>query len=101
MARTKTKLLSGDSARSWSLNPRLAIVLGSGFSDAISDFEEIGSWRVRGLPKPTVEGHSGRIIVVNISGLPVIVLSGRCHFYEGFKMDQITFPVRVLAELGV
>ncbi len=79
----------------------LGIVLGSGFAPALSGFKELTQWPVRGLPKPTVAGHAGKMVLVEISDLPVLVLSGRYHYYEGFTMDQVTLPIRAMAEAGI
>lgn len=86
------------------LRPRLGMVLGSGFHGVSSlmrvraslDYADVPSF-----PRTGVKGHSGRLVVGTIGELPVLLLSGRAHFYEGYSMEEITFPVRVLAELGV
>ncbi len=83
------------------VKPTLGIVLGSGFAGAVSEFEELGERRMRGLPKPSVAGHAGRLFQVEISNLPILVLSGRYHYYEGFTMEQITAPIRLMAGAGV
>ena len=86
------------------LRPALAIVLGSGFGHAVKRLNveaEISYARLPGFPKPGVGGHAGRILLGNYGGGPVCVLSGRAHYYEGHSMDEVAFPVRVLAEFGV
>ncbi|HZD10003.1 MAG TPA: purine-nucleoside phosphorylase [Candidatus Binatia bacterium] len=84
--------------------PRIALVLGSGLSglaDAVEDadvlpFAEIPSW-----PSSTVPGHGGRLVLGTLEGVPVLVMQGRVHFYEGYSMSQITMPVRVMQRLGI
>jgi purine-nucleoside phosphorylase len=84
--------------------PRLAVILGSGIgsiadsveSPAVIPFADIPGW-----PVSTVEGHAGRLIVGTLAGRNAAVLQGRAHFYEGYAIDQVTFPVRVLRRLGV
>ena len=86
------------------LRPRLGIVLGSGFHDIAAMIEsesEISYGKLPGFPEPTVAGHEGKCIVGHLEGVPVAVLSGRCHFYEGHSMETVTFPVRVLADFGI
>ena len=53
------------------------------------------------FPQSTVEGHSGRIVAGLLGGVPVVVMQGRVHFYEGYTPQQVTFPMRVLGTLGV
>jgi purine-nucleoside phosphorylase len=86
------------------LRPRLALVLGSGFHHVLKALRvttEIPYALLRGFPPVGVRGHHGRLLLGHIAATPVAVLSGRAHFYEGWEMEVITFPVRVLAELGV
>ncbi|MSR66839.1 MAG: purine-nucleoside phosphorylase [Pedosphaera sp.] len=84
--------------------PRLAIVLGSGLGDFTRQIENptvISYSQLAGFKKPAVRGHAGQIIAGDLSGLPVTVFSGRSHYYEGHSMAEITFPVRVMAEMGI
>jgi purine-nucleoside phosphorylase len=84
--------------------PALAIILGSGFhgvsalvrAKASFDYGDVPSF-----PRTGVKGHSGRLVVGTIGDLPVLLLSGRAHYYEGYSMREIGFPVRVLAKLGI
>jgi purine-nucleoside phosphorylase len=84
--------------------PRVGIVLGSGLGSfaerieqpAIVPYEEIPHF-----PRPTVEGHSGRLVAGSLSGAPVIVMQGRVHAYEGYSPEEVTFPVRMLGRLGI
>src|SRR5262245_33247446 len=86
------------------MQPTLAIVLGSGFGHAVERLKveaEVSYARLPGFPKPGVGGHSGKVLFGSYDGAPVCVLSGRSHYYEGHSMDEVTFPLRVLAEFGV
>jgi purine-nucleoside phosphorylase len=84
--------------------PSLAIVLGSGFA-ALADFiqpaAEFPYAKLAGFPRPTTTGHPGQLIVGALDDVPVILLNGRSHFYEGYSLAEVAFPVRVLAALGV
>ncbi len=86
------------------LRPTLALVLGSGFQHALSAVEvqrRIPYRRLPGFPPVGVSGHAGELILGRLGGTPVIVLSGRAHFYEGHSMERVTFPVRALAASGI
>jgi purine-nucleoside phosphorylase len=84
--------------------PRLGIVLGSGLgavADAVSDAVTVPYSDIPHFPQATVEGHSGRMIAGELGGVPVIVMQGRVHYYEGYTPAQVTFPMRVLGALGL
>ncbi|MDB6020846.1 MAG: Purine nucleoside phosphorylase [Pedosphaera sp.] len=86
------------------LRPALGIVLGSGFQQAIARLvveSEISYERLAGFPPVGVSGHAGKLLLGQLGGTPVVVLSGRAHFYEGHSMEQVTFAIRVLAAFGV
>lgn len=86
------------------LRPRLGIVLGSGFAHVADDLDvdgRVSYSRLPGFPKTSVAGHEGELLVGRLSGTPVILLSGRAHFYEGYSMDEVTFAVRTLAACGI
>jgi purine-nucleoside phosphorylase len=86
------------------LRPKLAIVLGSGFHHALTELrvdKKISYAQIPGFPKPTVSGHAGELYFGHFGASPVMVLSGRAHFYEGHPMDRVTFAVRALAAFGV
>ena len=83
---------------------RVALVLGSGlgaFADDLEDAEAIPYEEVPGFARPTVEGHSGRLVLGRVGGAEVVVMQGRFHFYEGYALEDVTFPIRVLALCGV
>jgi purine-nucleoside phosphorylase len=87
-----------------SLSPRIGIVLGSGLgavADAVTDPVVIPYAQIPHFPQSTVEGHSGRIVAGLLNNVPVVVLQGRVHFYEGYTPQQVTFPMRVLGALGI
>ncbi len=86
------------------LRPTLAIGLGSGFHHVLTELRvdrKVSCAKIPGFPKPTVGGHAGELIFGRLGGTPVLVLSGRTHFYEGHSMEQVTFPIRTLAALGI
>ncbi len=86
------------------LRPTKGVVLGSGlgaFADTLADACRIPFASIPHFPSPTVEGHAGALILGRCHGVPVAVLQGRVHFYEGHPLPEVVFPVRVLARLGV
>ena len=86
------------------LVPRVACVLGSGLgglADAVLDREVVAYERIPHFPKATVAGHQGNLILGRLGHVPVAFLQGRFHYYEGHTLDALTFPMRVLARLGV
>src|SRR5882724_1271522 len=86
------------------LRPTMAMVLGSGFNHVLGKLEidrKISYAKVPGFPPVGVSGHTGELLMGRLGGTPVIVLSGRAHFYEGHPMALVTFAVRALAEYGI
>jgi purine-nucleoside phosphorylase len=86
------------------LRPALGMVLGSGFQHALDELEvarEIAYSQIAGFPTVGVTGHAGKLVFGKFETVPVVVLKGRAHYYEGHEMERLTFPVRVLAEFGV
>ena len=84
--------------------PRIAVVLGSGlgaFADRISNPVVVPYAEIPNFPQSTVPGHSGRLVVGLIDGVPVAAMQGRVHGYEGYAPREVTFPVRVLGRLGI
>jgi purine-nucleoside phosphorylase len=82
----------------------LAIVLGSGFRDVASRIKaatEIAYAKIPGFPGVGVSGHAGKVVAGWLGGTPVIALCGRAHYYEGHSLAGVTFPMRVLAQLGI
>ncbi|MCM1029267.1 MAG: purine-nucleoside phosphorylase [Pseudoflavonifractor sp.] len=84
--------------------PKIAIILGTGLGELVDHIEDkqfIPYSEVPNMPVSTVEGHSGNLIFGSLSGRRVIAMQGRFHYYEGYDMKQVTFPVRVFQALGV
>ena len=82
---------------------RTALVLGSGlgaFADQLEDAEAVPYGEIPGFARPTVEGHAGRLVLGHVGGTGVAVMQGRFHFYEGYTLEEVTFPIRVLGLLG-
>ena len=84
--------------------PEIGMILGSGLGE-LADLHQkfvIPYSQIPGFPVPTsVEGHKGQLVFANIVGRNVVMMQGRMHFYEGYSAGEITFPVKVLKELGV
>lgn len=84
--------------------PKVGIVLGTGLGELatqITDRQEIPYQEIPNFPVSTVEGHSGKLIIGKLGGVLVLAMQGRFHYYEGYSMKEVTFPVRVMKELGV
>ncbi len=84
--------------------PRVAVVLGSGLgsvADEVEDARILSAAEIPGWPRSTAPGHAGRVVMGTLEGCPVILLQGRVHCYEGYSMQDVTFPVRVLGMMGV
>ena len=87
-----------------SFTPRLGIVLGSGLgavAASVNDPIVVPYAEIPNFPRSTVEGHTGRLVAGWLAGVPVVMMQGRVHFYEGYTPRQVTFPMRVLGSLGV
>ena len=84
--------------------PHTAIVLGTGLGQLAERIDTpltIPYADIPGFPVSTVEGHSGRLIFGRLGGIDIMAMDGRFHYYEGYTMQQVTFPVRVMHELGI
>ncbi len=84
--------------------PTIGLVLGSGFgefADAIQDADILPYGDIPHFPRSTVEGHKGRMVIGRMEGQTIMVMQGRVHFYEGFTMEEVTFPVRVMRAFGI
>ena len=83
--------------------PEVALVLGTGLGDLARtiDIEAAVSYAdIPGFPLSTVESHAGRLLIGRLGGKPIVAMQGRFHRYEGYSLQQVTFPVRVLHALG-
>jgi purine-nucleoside phosphorylase len=84
--------------------PKIGLVLGSGLgtlADEIDNATVIPYEMIPDWPRSTVHGHSGNLIIGELEGLSVVAQQGRAHFYEGYSMRQVTFPIRIFRALGV
>lgn len=84
--------------------PTTAIILGTGLgklADEIEITQAIPYSEIPNFPVSTVEGHSGKLILGKLGGKDIMAMQGRFHFYEGYSMKEVTFPVRVMYELGI
>ncbi|MCQ2227718.1 MAG: purine-nucleoside phosphorylase [Bacteroidales bacterium] len=88
----------------FSEQPKVGIILGTGLGGLVGEIDiekSIDYKDIPHFPVSTVEGHSGRMIIGRIGGVPVLAMQGRFHFYEGYKMEQVTFPARVMKVAGI
>ena len=85
-------------------NPTTAIVLGTGLgqlASEITDTLEFPYAEIPNFPVSTVEGHTGKLIFGKLGGVDIMAMQGRFHYYEGYSMKEVTFPIRVMYELGL
>ncbi len=86
------------------LEPSIGLVLGSGLgglADALAERTAVPYDVIPGWPISTVEGHSGQLVLGRLEGHAIIAQQGRAHFYEGYTLQQVTFPIRVMRRMGV
>lgn len=86
------------------LTPRIGIILGTGLGGLVKEIEierTIPYTDIPNFPVSTVEGHHGQLIFGTINGVPVLAMQGRFHYYEGYSMKEVTFPVRVMKLMGI
>jgi purine-nucleoside phosphorylase len=86
------------------LEPQIALVLGSGLGGFADEFEEavaIPYSEIPGFATSTAEGHAGRLVIGKVGTVPVMAMQGRVHFYEGYSLEEVTFPIRVFKLLGI
>ncbi|API90463.1 purine-nucleoside phosphorylase [Virgibacillus pantothenticus] len=84
--------------------PKIGLILGSGLgvlAEEIGDAVTIPYQEIPDFPESTVSGHKGQLVSGLLKGKPVIAMQGRFHYYEGYSMQQVTFPIRVFKELGI
>jgi purine-nucleoside phosphorylase len=85
-------------------SPEIGMILGSGLGDLaemVAEKDIIPTASIPHWPESTVLGHQGRLVLGKLGGQTVLVLQGRTHYYEGYQMDQVTLPVRVMQRLGI
>lgn len=83
--------------------PKLALILGSGLGDYAENFPiegEIPYQEIEGFPVSTVPGHRGRFVFAHIGQVPVVMMQGRVHYYEGYPMDDVVLPIRLMRKMG-
>jgi purine-nucleoside phosphorylase len=86
------------------LRPRIGLVLGSGlgaFADEIGGAARIDYAKIPNFPRSTAIGHAGRMVIGKVADVPVAVMQGRVHFYEGYSMREVIFPMRVMVRMGI
>jgi purine-nucleoside phosphorylase len=86
-----------------SLRPRVVVILGSGLGDLADEVESptiVPYAQIPNFPVSTVRGHAGQLVIGHLHGTPVAAMRGRVHFYEGYSLREVTFPVRVMDQLG-
>ncbi len=91
-------------AQRTSLRPRIGLVLGSGLASLATEVADAVAVPFSDIPhfvQSTVEGHTGALVIGELQHVPVMIMSGRTHYYEGYSMQRVTFPIRVMWSLGV
>ena len=89
--------------QSWNGTPHAGIILGTGLGSLVAHIQEEASLEYEAIPhfpRSTAVGHRGRLVCGKLASLPVMAMEGRFHMYEGYPLDQITLPVRVMKALG-
>jgi purine-nucleoside phosphorylase len=87
-----------------SYQPRIGLILGSGLNplaEKVDAADVVPYVDVPNFPRPSVEGHRGQLVLGKLDGTPVTVMQGRVHFYEGYPIQQVVFPVRVMQVMGI
>src|SRR6201993_5213402 len=86
------------------LQPKVGLVLGSGlgaFADSLSDPTRVPYADIPSFPQSTAIGHAGRLVIGNAGSVPVAAMQGRVHQYEGYSAQEVSFPIRVFARMGI
>jgi purine-nucleoside phosphorylase len=90
--------------RKTKLRPNIALVLGSGlgaFADELSNAARVPYAKIPHFPRSTAIGHAGQLVLGSVEGIDVVAMQGRVHFYEGYSIKDVAFPIRVLVRMGV
>jgi purine-nucleoside phosphorylase len=90
--------------RKTKLRPRVGLVLGSGlgsFADRLSDATRIPFQEIPSFPRSTAIGHAGQLVIGHAGGVPIAVMQGRVHLYEGYSAQEVAFPMRVFGRMGI
>jgi purine-nucleoside phosphorylase len=106
MSQKYNKLLTclGDVRAKTDFIPKLGLVLGSGLGDYAEEIQVVASidyQDITGFPTSTVQGHKGRFIFGYIDTVPVVIMQGRVHYYEGYSMEDVVLPIRLMKLLGI
>ena len=86
-----------------SFEPEIALILGSGlgdYADEIQIEQTVDYTSIEGFPVSTVKGHKGRFVFGYVAGTPVVIMQGRVHYYEGYKMSDVVLPTRLMGMMG-
>src|SRR5690625_3713209 len=86
------------------IKPIVGLILGSGLgvlADQMSQPIRIPYQDIPGFPTSTVAGHAGQLVAGELNGVAVVAMQGRFHYYEGYRLDSVTFPVRVMKAIGI
>src|SRR5689334_2053980 len=86
------------------LQPEYGLILGTGLGGLVDEIEVVQTLSYRGIPNfpvSTVESHAGKLIFGKLGGKNIVAMQGRFHYYEGYDMKEVTFPVRVMKSLGI
>lgn len=89
--------------KSWSGTPRVGMILGTGLGGLAEQIEQAAAIpyeEIPHFPKSTAPSHAGRLVCGSLQGVPLVAMEGRFHYYEGYSLQQVTFPVRVMKALG-
>ena len=83
--------------------PKIGIILGSGLGELADEYCDVfvNYSDIPNFPVSKVKGHKGRLVFAEINGKKVVMMQGRCHYYEGYSMTEVTYPVKVMKKLGV
>ena len=86
------------------VDAKIAVVLGSGLGDFADEFEDaiaLPYQEIPGFVTSTAQGHAGRLVSGKVEGVPVLAMQGRVHYYEGYSLEEVTFPIRTFGLLGI